>query len=127
MSDPIRAISQMAQSIAERDGDVSMVQRLQAGINAIDVRDGRPWTEAEQIRQAICGWGGRTLCLRCRCCEVEWHVCETCRGEGMIEIEDEDDAWNPDWKKCNRCRAEGGWPVCIGHCDEQGKHTCILE
>src|SRR5690606_32189634 len=67
------------------------------------------------------------LCERCGCCDTEWEDCWKCGGQGGRDDEDlmeEDPLWySPgDFETCDICDGRGGWHVCVGGCDEDGKH-----
>lgn len=67
------------------------------------------------------------LCKRCNCCEVEWEECSYCGGEGGTDGEElmmEDPLWYgpDDYRSCDACEGKGGFYVCLGNCDSNGKH-----
>lgn len=66
-------------------------------------------------------------CPKCGCCSMVWHECENCGGEGGRdgdELMEEDPLWysQDDYEQCDICDGKGGWYVCVGECDENGKH-----
>lgn len=70
---------------------------------------------------------GDDVCDRCGCCGTYWEDCHSCGGEGGLDWEDlqfVDPLWySPgDFVKCDVCSGVGGWFVCLGDCDENGKH-----
>lgn len=72
------------------------------------------------------------ICPKCKCCSTFWHTCDHCGGYGGRdgdELMEEDPLWYgpDDYETCDICEGNGGWPVCVGDCDENGKHTNILE
>lgn len=67
------------------------------------------------------------ICKKCGCCEMEWVECWNCGGEGGRDGEElmmEDPLWysEDDFEECDICNGKGGWNVCIGNCDDNGKH-----
>lgn len=46
-------------------------------------------------------------------------------GRDGYELQEEDPLWfgPDDWETCEQCNGKGGWPLCPGWCDAQGKHT----
>lgn len=68
-------------------------------------------------------------CQRCGCCDTEWKECSYCGGNGGRGWEDdlqfEDPLWynEDDFIPCDICEGKGGWVVCAGECDEEGKHN----
>ena len=68
-----------------------------------------------------------TSCERCGCCETYWESCQDCGGDGFYDGEylmEEDPLWyGPnDTRRCNTCNGKGGWKLCLGDCDKNGKH-----
>jgi hypothetical protein len=69
-----------------------------------------------------------SLCPRCKCCDTDWVECYQCGAEGGRGYDDdlqfEDPMWYQpgDWEECDICEGKGGWSVCLGNCDENGKH-----
>lgn len=68
------------------------------------------------------------LCKRCGCCETYWEDCAYCGGEGGTDGEElmmEDPLWySPeDFRTCYACNGKGGFMLCLGNCDENGKHN----
>lgn len=69
-----------------------------------------------------------SLCPRCKCCEMDWEDCYQCGGEGGRGYDDdlqfEDPLWYQpgDFETCDTCEGAGGWAMCLGNCDEHGKH-----
>ena len=66
------------------------------------------------------------LCVRCGCCDTLWHTCESCDGEGMNGHDCGEDtcccADPEDNQTCDICDGEGGWRMCLGKCNKDGKH-----
>jgi hypothetical protein len=68
------------------------------------------------------------ICKRCECCETYWKTCYKCGGKGEFDYDEdlqfEDPLWySPgDTEECDICEGAGGWTMCLGHCDENGKH-----
>ncbi len=65
------------------------------------------------------------LCDRCKCCSTDWESCEQCGGDGFLELYDHDPLYyDPDdTEDCQWCEGKGGWPLCLGNCDRDGKHS----
>lgn len=68
-----------------------------------------------------------SLCDRYGCCDTEWEECWKYGGVGGWDDEDlmsEDPLWYSlgDFETCYECNGKGGWNICIGRCDENGKH-----
>lgn len=71
-------------------------------------------------------FNGVNICPRCGCCEQYWEDCWSCGGEGIHDdLYEEDPFWyDPgDYETCDECNGEGGFWICLGHCDENGKHN----
>lgn len=69
------------------------------------------------------------ICPRCGCCSQVWHECENC-DEGWSGHDCGEDCCcclNPtDNIRCDICGGKGGWYVCGGGCDDEGKHKeCV--
>lgn len=70
-----------------------------------------------------------SLCDRCKCCDTDWEDCYECGGKGGRDYDDdlqfEDPLWYQpgDFETCDICEGKGGWPVCLGNCDENGNHS----
>jgi len=64
------------------------------------------------------------ICKRCGCCSLYWEGCYNCGGEGFRELYEDDPLWydEDDLETCDVCNGKGGFWLCIGHCDENGKH-----
>lgn len=75
--------------------------------------------------EELCEATDKELCPTCKCCEVVWESCETCAGNGYIDNDDYDEMneWENDSAPCEMCDGKGGHKMCIGRCDENGKHT----
>jgi hypothetical protein len=68
------------------------------------------------------------LCKRCGCCDTYWEDCWNCWGKGGRDYEylqEEDPLWySPgDFEECTECHGAGRFEMCLGKCDENGKHT----
>ncbi len=67
------------------------------------------------------------MCPRCGCCEMAWEECENCGGEGVSGHDCGEDCCcciDPeDNVPCDYCDGAGGYYICLGHCDENGKHA----
>lgn len=67
------------------------------------------------------------MCPRCGCCEQVWEECEYCGGEGYTDHDCGDDCCcclDPELNvPCDVCHGEGGFMVCAGGCDENGRHV----
>ena len=67
------------------------------------------------------------FCKRCGCCSVTFVDCWQCGGDGETqpgELYEEDPLWYDQdaVETCNICHGKGGWPDCLGNCDDNGKH-----
>lgn len=63
------------------------------------------------------------LCQRCRCCSADWIHCESCGGDGSFSDEEYGDPlWPEHDRPCDICEGKGGWPGCLGNCNENGVH-----
>jgi hypothetical protein len=66
------------------------------------------------------------LCPRCGCCSLEYVECQTCGGEGVSGHDCGEDCcpclYPVDNVPCDICLGKGGWTVCLGRCDKDGKH-----
>jgi hypothetical protein len=66
------------------------------------------------------------ICDRCGCCEMDWEECEICGGDGVDGHDCGEDccccADPEDNIPCAYCGGTGGRFVCLGGCDENGKH-----
>lgn len=60
---------------------------------------------------------GSKLCPRCGCCEMTTEECEQC-DEGL----DGHDCGEEPNLRCQFCGGRGYFEVCLGQCDENGKH-----
>lgn len=102
------------------------------GVGDIDEwkRDCRTWTFLARAALRLAREGGVSdvkMCDVCRCCEMDWEECWACGGDGTTgpgELYEEDPLWyDPgDFEDCRQCEGRGGWPLCGGRCDENGKH-----
>jgi len=68
-----------------------------------------------------------SICPDCKCCEMAWEECWKCGGscgDDGEELMMEDPLWydKDDFRECDVCDGKGGWEMCIGRCDENGKH-----
>lgn len=67
----------------------------------------------------------RELCKRCGCCGVEWIKCDYCDDYGMSSHDCGECSCccqSPELNvPCEMCE-EGYYPICYGHCDEEGNH-----
>lgn len=68
-----------------------------------------------------------SICPDCKCCEMVWEKCWKCGGSCGDDGEElimEDSLWydKDDFRECDVCDGKGGWKMCIGRCDENGKH-----
>jgi hypothetical protein len=65
-------------------------------------------------------------CPRCKCCSREWERCDHCGGEGVYGHDCGEDCCcclDPeDNIPCDVCGGKGGWWMCIGGCDKDGRH-----
>lgn len=67
------------------------------------------------------------ICPKCECCETVWEQCWSCGGDGgrgWEDLQSEDPLWydENDFIICDICNGKGGFNVCGGKCDENGKH-----
>ena len=60
-------------------------------------------------------------CQRCKCCSLTREDCDACGGDGFVESEDWQDYG--EMFPCGTCAEQGGWSVCVGDCDQDGKHV----
>lgn len=70
------------------------------------------------------------LCPRCKCCGQEWQDCDQCEDGYSYHDCGEDTCCCLDPEpnvECDRCDGEGGWWVCVGNCDKNGKHKITVE
>lgn len=79
------------------------------------------------VIEFLCEAKEHPVCPRCCCCEMIWHECENCGGEGVSGHDCGEDAccclYPEDNMPCDICDGEGGWWECLGQCDEKGKHN----
>lgn len=65
-------------------------------------------------------------CRRCGCCDEVWEDCQNCGGDGLEGHDCGEDSCcclSPeDNRQCDICDGDGGWYVCLGGCDKNGKH-----
>jgi hypothetical protein len=65
-------------------------------------------------------------CKRCRCCSEMWEECTQCGGEGWDGHDCGEDCCcclHPEQNVvCDTCNGHGGWHLCAGACDKDGKH-----
>ena len=64
---------------------------------------------------------GFRACRRCSCCDCDWQECHDCGGDGFW-LDDHDPLWGVVEEGCGLCETLGGWWMCGGRCDAQGKH-----
>lgn len=79
---------------------------------------------ARQKSERIDAWEeatGHLLCRRCECCDLDWQECHECGGDGYYE-DDSDPLWGVEQVLCSTCEGHGGWDMCLGRCDDQGRH-----
>ena len=83
-------------------------------------------TEGQLALKIFLEANDKTLCPRCKCCEMVWEECWNCGGEGTDGHDCGEDccccADPEDNVRCDICNGKGGYMICIGHCDENGKH-----
>jgi hypothetical protein len=67
----------------------------------------------------------KNICSRCECCELIIESCEECEG-GLSGHECGEDTccckFPEDNVRCEFCGGRGYLAVCLGSCDENGKH-----
>ncbi len=69
---------------------------------------------------------GHEICSRCQCCDLVWERCDNCGGEGLDGHDCGEDVCCCDYpeenESCDICGGGGGWTMCLGRCDAEGKH-----
>lgn len=67
------------------------------------------------------------ICQACKCCEKAAEDCWNCGGDGYSSHDCGEDSCcclDPhDNVRCDICRGRGYTMVCLGSCDENGKHV----
>jgi hypothetical protein len=53
--------------------------------------------------------------VRCGRCRTTLETCEQCGGEGTTQPGERND--------CGLCGAVSVWDLCLGRCDDQGRHA----
>ena len=83
-------------------------------------------TPETSIIEALIEDSYRDLCPRCGCCSTDWQECEWCGGTGYTSHDCGEDCcvceYPEDNVPCDICKGTGGWLICSGGCDENGKH-----
>jgi hypothetical protein len=85
-----------------------------------------------EFLQALLDWrgDGSKVCSRCGCCEVVAQECEQC-DEGLDGHDCGEDCCcceDPESNMpCEFCRGRGYFEVCLGRCDNDGKHSAAVQ
>lgn len=62
---------------------------------------------------------GEELCPICECCSLSSEPCDTCGGDGYVEV-DSPEGWDEDddmAQNCDICDGHGGFMTCLGGCN----------